>query len=132
MAGSVLGCLHGGRYVAFSIDGRYYLAHRLAWVSVTGEWPRGEIDHWDTNGLNNAWKNLRDVTKVVNMQNLRCARKDNKTGLLGASWSERDGLFRACIRVDGKQRYLGMFDSAEAAHAAYVKAKRELHEGNTL
>lgn len=32
----------------------------------------------------------------------------------------------------GKQRHVGLFGTAEAAHAAYLAAKRELHPGNTL
>jgi hypothetical protein len=38
----------------------------------------------------------------------------------------------AQIMVDKKNKNLGLFNSAEEAHDAYVKAKRKLHVGCTL
>lgn len=58
------------RYVVFIIcDGerRYsVMAHRVAWVLMTGEWPRGFVDHLDGNTRNNCWSNLRDVSPSGN------------------------------------------------------------------
>ena len=36
------------------------------------------------------------------------------------------------IRIDGKRHHLGYFDTKEAAFAAYVSAKRQLHVANDL
>lgn len=112
------------------ISGRQYHAHRIAWLLVHREWPKGDIDHIDGNPLNNAIANLRDVSRSVNMQNLKRARSDSKTGKLGTI--EKNGRFRACIRVSGKTRHLGYFDDVESAHSAYLAAKRQSHEGCTL
>lgn len=40
--------------------------------------------------------------------------------------------FVARIYVDGKETNLGTFDTAKAAHDAYVDAKKALHAGCTL
>ena len=48
---------------------KQFLASRLAWFYMTGEWPKYTIDHIDRNTLNDRWDNLRDVTYQVNNQN---------------------------------------------------------------
>jgi hypothetical protein len=80
--------------------------------------------------LNNAIANLRDVSPKVNKQNSRKAMIDSISGCLGVSQSKK--RWKASIRVDGRSLYLGSFDTAELAHAAYVCAKRRLHEGCTI
>jgi hypothetical protein len=39
----------------------------------------------------------------------------------------RDDRFIAQIKSNGKQNYLGIFDTAEEAHIAYLDAKKKLH-----
>lgn len=116
----------------FSVDGKNYYAHRLAWLYMTGEWPRELIDHFDTNPGNNRWSNLREAGPTVNCQNRRKPSKANQSGFLGVSPCKSTGRWRAAICVDRKQKQLGRFDTPEQAHAAYLAAKRQLHEGNTL
>lgn len=120
-----------GRF-CISVDDTSYLAHRLAWLYMTGNWPKHQIDHIDTNPANNRWDNLRDVTGSVNQQNKRRPHRRNSTGLLGVSRSCVPGKFQASIYVNKKLVHLGTFEDANAAHQAYVDAKRQLHEGNTL
>jgi hypothetical protein len=40
-------------YLELAINGRFYSLHRLAWLYMTGEWPKHEIDHIDANIINN-------------------------------------------------------------------------------
>jgi hypothetical protein len=40
------------------VDYKHYLAHRLAWMYVTGYWPEGAVIHLDGNLLNNSFSNL--------------------------------------------------------------------------
>ena len=110
-------------------QGCYYI-HRIAWLYVYGCWPNNHIDHINGNPDDNSIENLRDVSRKVNLQNMRKATKSSKTGILGVS--ESAGRFRASIRIDGKAKYLGSFDDAKTAHAAYIDAKRKYHEGCTL
>lgn len=117
-------------YLIASVDGKTYRCHRLAWLYMTGEWPRGEIDHIDGRRWNNSFSNLRDVSKSGNMQNLKKAKKHNKLGILGVSIKK--GRYIAQIQVNKKGIHLGSFDTAEQASAAYIKAKRELHIEHTI
>lgn len=104
-----------------------YKAHRLAWLMQTGTWPAGEIDHINGEKSDNRLCNLRDVTKAVNLQNLRKPTARNKTGFLGVSKCRKG--FQASIKLNNKSIHIGRFDTAESAHAAYIEAKRFLHRG---
>ncbi|MDE1139960.1 MAG: HNH endonuclease [Paraburkholderia tropica] len=129
--GQEAGSMTANGYVQIKVDKRRYLAHRLAWLHVHGEWPIDDIDHINGVRTDNRIENLRDVTGHVNMQNLKKATAQNKTAkMLGVTMS-RD-RYQAQIKVDGKYKYLGVFESAEAAHEAYLVAKRELHPGCTI
>lgn len=120
-------------YLVITVDGRKYRAHRLAWLYIHGKWPEQEIDHRDGNKLNNRIANLRDVSHTVNGENRRQGEANGTGGgLIGASWFKARNKWMAQITVNRKQRYLGLFDTAEEAHAAYVQAKRQLHEGCTI
>lgn len=81
------------------------------------------IDHIDRNGLNNQRHNLRLTTRSVNLQNtgVQC---NNKTGYKGVYlYGDR---FRAAISKDKRQHYLGTFESAIDAAAAYDRKALEL------
>jgi hypothetical protein len=117
-------------YQRLSVDGRRYFAHRLAWLYVNGVWPSGQIDHVNGHRSDNRISNLRDVTHAVNTQNQRAPRSTNRSGYLGTAFFE--GRWSAYIGIDGKSKYLGRYLTPEAAHAAYVEAKRQLHPGCTI
>lgn len=130
LAGSAVGTINRGGYLVASVDRKLLYVHRIIWAMQTGLWPVAEIDHRDACRSNNRWSNLRDVPRQTNCQNRRHADRDSGTRLLGA-FKER-AKFSSKICVAGVLHYLGTFETAEAAHAAYVTAKRELHEGCTL
>lgn len=128
--GHVAGSPDSRGYRIIKLDQVCMKAHRLAWIYVNGSHPLGEIDH--INGIkdDNRIVNLRDVPLQINRQNQRIG--IGETGLLGVSRSDKPGTFRATIKVNRKQIRLGVFPSPEAAHAAYVEAKRRLHPGGML
>ena len=111
-------------YVFIRINGRPYSAHRLAWLYVTGEWPSGEVDHEDGDGLHNWFTNLRDATSTQNKGNSR-RRSTNVSGYKGVTRSASGKRWAARIGVDGCQYHLGYFDTPELAHAAYVEAAKK-------
>jgi len=130
--GSIAGTVQKKGYRQIEIDGKGHKESRLAWLYMTGEWPPEQVDHEDTNRANNAWSNLRLATNKTNAQNKRKAQSNNATGVLGVGQRPSRGGFRARITVDGKTINLGRFNTEEAAHVAYVQAKRSMHEGCTL
>lgn len=133
-AGSPAGRLHKVRgYREICINHKLYYAHRLAWLYMTGEWPKNVIDHIDKDKANNAWSNLRDVSVVVNGQNRKGAQSNSRTGILGVSGNGSG--FRARIFEDGKEIYLGTFKTkgeAKVAHLAAVKKFRPDQPGESL
>jgi len=116
-AGMKVGGPHNKGYWCIRIDGRSYLAHRLAWLYVTGQWPTESVDHRDRNKMNNAWANLRDVTHTVNMQN---------NGARGVSFHSGKSRWMAQIVANGKQRQR-YFQTEGQALAARADMKALLH-----
>jgi hypothetical protein len=113
-------------YIRICIGFKRYQAHRLAFLYMTGEYPTQQVDHIDCDVMNNAFSNLRLVTARQNLQNKQIHRDGR---LVGASPSP-DGKWASRISIDGKQMFLGYFDTEQEAHDRYV---RELNRiGETL
>ncbi len=130
--GSVAGSISNNGYRSICVYGKHYKAHRLAWLYMNGEFPRNQIDHIDGNRDNNRIENLRDVTKVLNMQNQRKPQRSNTSGFLGVSWQKSRSRWEARIAAFGVQHFLGTYKTAEEANTAYLVAKRNLHETCTI
>lgn len=130
-AGQPVGCItkDGYRQACIGKSTSVYL-HIVAWYLHHKEWPAGIIDHINGDRSDNRMSNLRIVTHAENIQNQRAANRRNRLGVLGVSRAGQ--RFAAHIRKSGRSYRLGTFDTAEAAHAAYVDAKRKLHAGCTL
>lgn len=119
-SGDIAGIKDDRGYIHVSIDGTRYLAHRLAWLYMTGEWPADQVDHINLDPGDNRWSELRGANNGQNKANGRL-RKDNASGFKGVHLRE-SGKWRACIRVNKKLISLGSFATAEEAHGAYVRA----------
>lgn len=130
--GKTAGSLHSHGYVVISIDSRPYPAHRLAWMYVFGEFPVDCIDHINGQRSDNRIANLRAVDRKANAENRRAARSGHSVGLLGVVWRPRSSKYEARISVNKKYVYLGLFGTAEAAHEAYLQAKRTHHAACTI
>lgn len=112
-------------YVRISICGRQYLAHRLAWMYVYGEFPDCEIDHIDGDCSNNRISNLRLASRKQNNENTRL-RTNNSSGYRGVSFRKDTGKWRAQMQHNKKIIDFGYFDTPEEASAAAEKKRREV------
>jgi hypothetical protein len=117
-------------YGKMKIYGKSYLFHRLAWLYVYGEFPKHNLDH--INGLKNDNRiaNLRECTYVENGENRKKCNKNNKTGYLGVfKYLDK---YKAQIRIKGKGKLIGIYDTPEQASQAYLDEKRKHHSFCTL
>lgn len=132
MLGPIKGTKKDEGHLKVAIDGVEKYLHQIAWYLHYGTWPTEIIDHIDGDPTNNKINNLRLVTKHENVLNQRRAHKTNRSGLLGAHWIEEKKKFHSSIWFKNKKYNLGYYDTAQAAHEAYVQAKRNLHSTCTI
>lgn len=123
-AGSVAGRLNKDGHRRIKIDGVEYFAHRLAFLYMTGEWPKELIDHRDVDPANNRWGNLREATIMQNARNRRVA-SNNVLGIKGVRLYR--GKYRASIAVNKEAIHLGTFDTLAEAIAMREFAAKDLH-----
>lgn len=114
-------------YLKCCVNRKQYQMHRLAWLYVYGKFPDKEIDHINGIKTDNRISNLRDVTPSENQHNKWKAQSNNKSGLLGAFYVKREGRYMSYISCNKKRHYLGLFDTDQKAHEAYMEAKIKLH-----
>lgn len=113
---------HGYRQI--SIGRRHYYAHRLAFLYMTGEWPRGGVDHKDGDTGNNRFDNLRIATQTQNNGNAK-KHITNTSGYKGVSIHRCTGKWQARIKINGKTLWLGTFECPKEAGDAYLRAAHE-------
>jgi hypothetical protein len=99
-----------------SINGKEVtiLMHRVVMDAKKGK----QVDHIDSNRLNNQKENLRFSTQQQNVWNAR-PRKNCTSKFKGICWSKNAKKWRAQIKVDGKTKHIGYFDSEVNAANAY-------------
>ena len=124
LPGSVAGYVQRDGYVAISINGVQYKAHRLAWLYLYGNFPPHHIDHINMKKDDNRINNLREATRSQNYMN-REVYSNNKLGVKGVHMC--GAKFRALIKKDGKQICLGIYKTLEDARAAYNNASELMH-----
>jgi hypothetical protein len=120
--GDIAGRQNTNGHVQISINNRRYMAHNLAWLYMTGEYPANFIiDHEDRNYSNNKWSNLRKADNSLNQGNSEI-RNDNTSGIKGVHWCKTKRRWIAQISKNGKRLHLGYFASIEEANKAYKEA----------
>jgi len=116
---------HAGKtYRYLHLFGRVILAHRMAFLYVTGRHP-STIDHIDGDGTNNKWRNLREVKGASENNKNQRLRSDNTSGYVGVIWFKPAQKWKARITVDGKHKSLGYFESIDDAVNARLAAERK-------
>ncbi len=125
-AGMIAGSKNNRGYMAVKICGSVYQAHRICWALYHGDFPHLYIDHVNGDKCDNRIANLRLASMKQNLRN-RGMQKTNKTGFKGVHVAAKTGKFRAQLKVDGVQNWLGDFDTPEAAYSAYCDAAYRVH-----
>lgn len=113
-------------YIRIRIQKKGYLAHRLAWLWMTGSWPAEEIDHRGLNTADNRFSELREASHAGNNQNKPISRK-NRIGIKGVGFDRQTGKFRVKIGFQNKTVHIGRFDKIDDAAAAYRRAAERFH-----
>lgn len=113
-------------YKSGRIHNKGYLAHRVIWAIVYGDWSDSFIDHVNGDAGDNRISNLRKCTNTQNAYN-RGPQKNNKSGFKGVSFNKRRSKWHASIAYNGKTVHLGDFSSKVAAAAAYADASKKYH-----
>lgn len=119
----IAGSLDNTGYIHIMLNGKKYLAHILVWLYCFEELPVAELDHINGIKHDNRLDNLREVTRSQNNMN-RKVLKSNKLGIKGVR-KQANGKFTARININGKQKHLGTFNTAEEASEAYNTAAKE-------
>jgi hypothetical protein len=107
--------IHG--YIIGKKNNRNFQLHRFIMKAPDGVL----VDHISGDKQDNRRDNLRFCTKTENAQNSK-KQRGNRTGYKGIWYHKHRSKYYASIRVNGKQKHLGVFNTdIEAAHA-YDKA----------
>ncbi len=124
--GDLVGTVGAKGYLIVGVDRVQYLAHRIIWKMVKGADPVDQVDHEDTNRLNNRWLNLREAANGPNLYNSRL-RSDNKSGFKGVCWDKSHNAWAAYIAAGDGHKRIGRFKLKADAISARLKAAEELH-----
>jgi hypothetical protein len=128
-AGKEAGSVHtdpkdGYQFHCIRLGKRLYKSSRVIWAMKRGVWPDKDIDHRDTDSLNNRWGNLRKATKSENAWNRRTFRGRRYKGV---HFHIQRQKWIARITVHSVQYHLGVFDTPEEAYVKVCEARLKYH-----
>lgn len=105
-----------------TLNGKYtrILLHRY----VTNAPKYTHVDHVNHETLNNTDRNLRTLTLSENQQNRRGANRNSKSGVRGVVWIEKSKKWQSSVRINGKQKYIGIFTDLVDAERAVIEARK--------
>lgn len=112
-------------YLIIRINYHNYLAHRLVWLYVYGNFP-SILDH--INGIKNDNRlcNLRLCTRSQNQYNHKNY-STNTSGVKGVSWNNRMQKWKVAIRTEIGRIHLGYFKSLDDAKCIIIEARNKYH-----
>ena len=120
----IAGANHNCGYISIGINGKRYLSHRLAWLYMTGEWPKDQIDHINHIRNDNRIANLREATNQQNLKNTRISSR-NTSGVNGVHWYKGRNKWQVYVKVNQKVKHLGYFTDKFEAICARMSANNK-------
>jgi hypothetical protein len=102
--GAIAGTIRKNGYRQICVDGKVYLAGRLAVLWMTGRWPRRLVDHQNRIKADDRWDNLRPANYSTNGAN-SALHRDSAAKRKGVSFDPRRGHYIAQICVRRRHRY---------------------------
>ena len=97
-------------YVRVMVDRVSYLAHRLVFLYTDGYLPECTIDHKNRVKHDNRRNNLREASQQCQMRNCGLY-STNTSGVKGVRWDTERCVWRAWVKVDARDRFLGRFET---------------------
>jgi len=112
-------------YCVIWLNGKNIFYHNVIWVLSTGnDIKQGlYIDHINGICSDNRMENLRLVTRRENNQNKKVHRDGKLCGI-----TIQNSKYKAQIQINGKQIYLGYYDTEQEAHKAYKIACEHIEQ----
>jgi hypothetical protein len=107
---------HGGTAGLFPV-------HRVIWALLHAV-DASVVDHINGNRSDNRRANLRELSQSENVRK----KAPVKAGLRGAHYDKVRGKWLSQIRIDGRQQFLGRFDTEQEAHEAYLTRLQTLKD----
>lgn len=119
------GYLRKDGYIQLKIKSRAFLAHRLAWFYVHGEWPNRDIDHVNRDKADNRIANLRLSTRSENCVNIGL-KSSNTSGTTGVYFQKKKRIWQSYITKNRKRISTGGSKHKEKAIANRKNAEVHL------
>lgn len=125
-AGQRAGGVQPNGYRAVCIENVRFLEHRLIYQMILGAVPaEAEIDHRDTDRLNNRIENLRACLHAQNAMN--SGPRGTRDLPKHVYWSALEGRYKVKLRANGRTHNIGTFLSLDEASRAAADARARLH-----
>lgn len=124
LAGNLRAAMSNKFYRTIAINGRTYIASRLAFLYMKGRWPDEYMDHINGESTDDRWSNLREASPMENSQNRK--RKLKKSPLPMGVRAREGGKYQARIQINKKPVSVGVFNTPEEASNAYIEKRMEL------
>lgn len=86
-----------------------------------------EIDHRDSDGLNNKTFNLRSANRTLNNHN-QVTRKDNTSGIKGLNYHKQNGTWYGVVHFNGRRYSTGYSPSKEIIIELVRELRESLHK----